>query len=299
MKNCFLFLLATSITFFSCQPGIDDIDPPQPEENDSIYISQVLELDTTYAPGIDTSQNTIYKYDASGRLSHVWFGEYMRGAVGAELTDDYYFFYNGTDTLPQKIVHLSGSKSSSTVLTLFKYDTAYIFYNNAGVIVRDSTVSADEDRVHTRTTVSTFTRITDGHYRTDKKMISANDVTTSYTNSHFVRSGGNLISSRDTAITEDGDTDMIIIADATYDDHPNPLLRTSLPYPTSSSGGILGESSRNNQIRWNGVYDYVAFKREYLEMYEFKYRADGYPTIRFTKDQLEPDIVRYYTYTKR
>ncbi|MET0464405.1 MAG: hypothetical protein ABW007_14665 [Chitinophagaceae bacterium] len=274
---------------------------PPPETNDSIYISQVIELDTMFTTGLDTAQHTIYKYDASGRLSYVWFGEYFRGVPGADLTDDYYYFYNGSDSLPYKIVNLAGSRGYSAGFTIGRYDTTYLFYNGAGIVIKDSVCSANEDQVYQSTTVSTFTRIDDGHYRIDRKKISATGVSTNYTNSHFVRVNGNLLSSKDTTFDFGSGINVVSIESLSYDSKPNPLLRTVLRYPTSTSyGNVLGESAVNNFTRWQARYEFTpSFGYDYLEIYEYKYRADGYPILRLTKDQVEPSLIRKYIYTKR
>ena len=298
MRFAFLTLAFVSITVFSCQPGVDDILPPV-ETNDSIYISRIVELDTLFPSGLDTSQHTTYKYDGSGRLSYAWFGEYFIGKAGAELTDDYYYFYNGSDSLPFKVVNISGSTGYSAGFTIYRYDTVFLFYNNAGVVVKDSLRSAGPDQVHDRTQVSTYTKINDALYRIDEKTITENDVTVSFTNCHLARVNGNLVSSKDTTYNQNG-INITSSELSVYDNHPNPLLRTALPYPTSRSHyNVFGESSINNLTRWQSRYDYgPSVGYDYLNIYEYKYRADGYPVIRFTKDQVEPSIIRKYIYTK-
>lgn len=294
MKIVFSFLIVSCVILFSCQAGIDDILPPQAQaENDSVYISKLTELDTLLPPGLDTIQNATFDYDASKRISHIFFAEY--GGQGPDLTDDYYYFYNGNDTLPYKIAHQSGSVANGP----FGFDTTFLFYTG-GVLIKDSIIEAASDQVYQRTTVSLFTKIADGHYRVDTRLMDGGEVYTSYTNSHFTLVGGNAVSLKDTTVSEGGN-DAISIEQSDYDNHPNPLKRVAAHYPTASAHyGLLNEISANNRIRWQGLFKYEgSFEENYLEVYEFRYRADGYPVARISKGgNAELSLKTIYSYKK-
>lgn len=75
------------------------------------------------------------------------------------------------------MVILAGSTGYAAGFTIYRYDTVYLFYNTAGVVVKDSVRSAGRDQVHNRTLVSTCTKINDALYRIDGKTTTENGVT--------------------------------------------------------------------------------------------------------------------------
>lgn len=297
MKTPFTLLLISSIILFSCQADPDDTLPPA-TTNDSIYISQLIEIDTLFEPGLDTSQKRVFSYDAAKRLTHFYFGEYFRGVAGADQMDDYYYFYNGNDTLPYKIENTFSTRDGQ----FRSYKTIFYYYNNQGVITKDSIVSEDENHQLRSTLVSNYIRIADGHYRVEQKYTEGVNVETGYIINRFTSAGGNITSIRDTTYPAHvNQSEGVFVEQLSHDNHPNPLARISLRYPSNEGGNDhTNIQSRNNVTRSDYVWEALGggWKEAEIIDYQFEYRKDGYPVIRREKTSLEPSCITKYTYTK-
>ncbi len=131
MRKLFFILTAAILCvpfFISCQK---EIDPSilTGAQNDSIYVSMVIELDTTLPSGQDTIWINRYYYDSQKRLWRVKEAEY--DATGQISADTIEYRYQGTQTTPANYRYLNGASGDSTV--------TYLTYSN-GFIVIDSTV---------------------------------------------------------------------------------------------------------------------------------------------------------------
>lgn len=297
MKKMIFTLIAFTPILFSCQTEPDDTLPPI-EINDSIYISQIATLDTLFESGLDTSQSTTYQYDAAKRITHIRFGEYFPGYPGADQTDDYYYFYNGNDTLPYKMEYVFSNRQMEPRI----YETTFLFYNEQGIITKDSVIKEYENHQYVSTLVSLYKKIAEGHYRVEHRLAKDGNEYTGYEIRRFTLSAGNVIESIDTVYSAEPNVSVPVTRElSAYDNHPNPVVRVMLRYPYTSGGHFaLNDLSRNNKIHSDLSYgspDEPFFER-YLEDYEFEYRKDGYPLVRREKTNLEPSVIDKYIYTK-
>jgi hypothetical protein len=289
-------LFISSVALFSCQPSVEDIIVPE-EANDSIYIRHVVEIDTLFPSGSDTSQSTTFFYDASKRLIRRTFGEYWIGAPdGPDEVENYEYAYNGADTLPYRIICAAGND----MVGIYRRDTTFLFYNTQGIVARDSVINSRGNGEIDEILVSNYIRIADGHYRIEKKLYKGNDITTGHMISRFTTVNGNQLSLRDTNRGPESWNHYVSVELATYDNHPNPIARTTIPYPMLSGHFSLhGEGSRNNMLTWKNTFEWEAGPgQNYDELFDYKYRADGYPVSMVDKLSPEPTIKRLYIYTK-
>src|SRR4029078_9855 len=98
MRKLFLTLFAAficSLFFISCQKEVSP-DILTGTQNDSIYISKIIELDTTKPSGSDTVWIDSYIYDAQKRLFRFKEAEY--DASGELWSDTVELHYQGSQT---------------------------------------------------------------------------------------------------------------------------------------------------------------------------------------------------------
>jgi hypothetical protein len=273
-----VFLLV--IGFSSCQKEIDWGTSGQ-VTNDSIYISQFVDLDTSFTPGLDTMDKTIFSFDTQKRIKAINIAIYTPGSPG--ITDIAWDerYYNGVDTLPYKIVCKFSGQT--------EIDTTFIFYVN-GRVVKDSTVSnASSSKLVALFNWLSSTRIYErnSHYDINNNVVQEDS---SYFNRVWISQ--NQINTADTtyglstiipAFFENIQSSAI-----QFDNNPNPLSKLSIGYPPD-----FGEYVGQPGLFWGG-YELSLLKNNFTIVtysnfypgsststitYSYKYRDDGYPLI--------------------
>jgi hypothetical protein len=120
---------ACAVAFISCQKEIDPSILTAPP-NDSIYVSRIIELDTTLPSGSDTVWINYYYYDSQKRLWRIKESEYDQ--TGEIWSDTLEYRYQGTQNLPVNYRYLDGNNPDSSV--------SYLKYSN-GFIILDSMIA--------------------------------------------------------------------------------------------------------------------------------------------------------------
>ena len=141
-------LLITVIGIISCQREVDDIFLPAPlPSNDSIYLKQYVEIDTTAARGVDTINKYDFSYDNANRISGYLLTEYIYSPV-LKIYSNVKYYYNGNSTLPYKTtMHIQEGN-------LIYLDTTFYTYSN-GNVLRDSIIfyrQNNQELLYTSTT---------------------------------------------------------------------------------------------------------------------------------------------------
>lgn len=133
----FTIFLSAALYLSSCQREVDGRLDAVVNANDSIYLSKYIELDTLNAPGLDTSTIGQYYYDSQKRLIQIAYIGFDSGTHTIDFKDNEYRFYTGNDTVPYKFVSYQEDIMQANTYT----DTNFLFYNNAGAIIKDSVMS--------------------------------------------------------------------------------------------------------------------------------------------------------------
>jgi hypothetical protein len=258
------------LLFYSCQREVSEIittPPPPPPTNpgaipDSMLIEKFIRLGF-YTD--DTIQVAVFEYDSKKRISKWVESDYYFGPVPDLRSQQ--FFYNGNDTLPNKIIYHYTDASSTYG------DTAYFKYAN-GIVIRDSTVSYN---------------LTNGrYYGTDIRAYTLNgsntflqtwstrppDMTTyvaGWSGTFFkTYQNGNITVQDDTTLYSSTYGDRLH-QEVTYDDKPNPL------YQLEARSPILNKYTyQKNNFKTLKTWDDPAILQSNYR-FTYTYRADGFP----------------------
>jgi hypothetical protein len=295
MKYIYSLLLSALVGCFviSCQREVEDDlpGPPTGSANDSILLAKYVEIDTTSPPGSDTITKFLYTYDSRKRIiKYVDIHYHFPGAfTGDTLYGEYY--YHGTDTLPYK-----ASYDINVASSFFTNDTTFYFYSN-GIVSRDSSMSwyhPPNISIGYRNTVTTYTRSGNNTLVRERTHYShaSTGVDDEWTATIFkTYNNGNITSQEDTSMLNTFFTGYKR-TDVTYDNHPNPFLKTDIPYAYS---GSIEYTGFNNPLT---VKDILGADEENYT-YSYQYRADGYPLIVRFVDLGDPtnNVKGFFIYT--
>ncbi len=291
MKQLIFSSLVITILFCACGKDSNDIlDPVAPVTNDSIYLSKVIALDTTKTAPFDTVYLAYYTYNNHKLLSHDFFEFASTGAATESTSND--FFYNGTDSMPFKLIQ--------TELLPLPVETYTHFFT-----YQPGTRNHTEDSiVHENAETLVVKRIFTGD-----SFESYTDLYTSSGQSHngpfyttIVKQNGNIVSQKDTI---NG-----IVAEqytCSYDNHPNPFYNiswynnTRIPSIYKTGADCFGPVNNVTEIDiTSGQFaGPPGFYSDYT--YTWTYRSDGYPIKGILRDNgsSSPDhlnkILYFYT----
>lgn len=262
MKNyltgCVALLLIT--VFSSCQKEVSDDGGGTSASNDSTYLSKYVILDTTYAPGLDTSSVFTFSYDNKKRLSGIYRISYLPGSHNIEYQSWEARFYGGDDAVPYKIAHKLEDPGFAEVET----DTLFLYYNGTGVVQRDTSVFYANGLLDTRIArVYNSTGAGKGTVET-KVYIDLNTIPVSSSIHRIINNtaSGNFNSARDSffVLRPAPEFAQLNQSDFLYDSKTNPFLQFMIPYPVHSSSNsyrhdLYGECftnpSRNNLLNFS------------------------------------------------
>jgi len=292
MKYTFILYccLAAIVYLTSCQKEIDWNIPPDPPPpipiNDSIYLKEYAELDTTLPSGSDTIYQQIYQYDAQKRVIQTIATFYGFGSPDVTSGN---FFYNGTDTLPYKYVFRFNDASDTYV------DTIFLSYDQ-GLVKIDSTIEYNQSNgqfsgirtlVYTAQGGNTFlqSRIYLNRAAINPVYAWSGLITKTYQN-------GNITVQNDTS------TSFIQFTgyghhEVRYDNKINPFYKVELPYPVLNRFKV----QRNNVLEERS-WDVPGTILRHLS-YNYIYRSDGRPVSVKVKDVQDPafEIKGVFLYT--
>ena len=281
-----LFFFALTISSCQQEPGVDFTPPPV---NDSAYLSMVVNIDTTYPAGADTSTMDIITYDAQKRVSRIDFYDYFLGTPGSgTLSNVFSFYYNGNDTLPYKVSEDWFGRSS------------FLFYEN-GIVVRDSMVFTDPGFLTFDKQIVTYTKLGGNRHRTVNNytlngvLVDTDTMYSVVTRNSF----GEILNEKDTVYKSAGMT--VLEFDLTYNTNPNPFLRLMVPYPVWGvdwSSPYAEWSLHNVASEYSFSRDESGAEQEIEYEMHYQYRADGYPILKREYDDFG-DMEKTYFYYKR
>lgn len=109
------FILACFL-FISCQKEVTEniIETPQPETSDSIYLDKIYEMYDD-GSGLDTQNIAVVRYDNLKRVTAI------ADSINTGSAANWYYFYNGTDTLPYKSIYTYGDALDTDSQVVFHY----------------------------------------------------------------------------------------------------------------------------------------------------------------------------------
>jgi hypothetical protein len=141
-------IIGTCILNTGCQKTTDASTPPPTGGGnggnpnpivDSNLISMFVITDTTKTVGNDTTQKNVYLYDTQKRLTSWSYYGYDNTGRNINYSEIKKLAYNGTDTLPYKIVTTVVTYSGGIANP--NSDSSYLFYNSDGSLSKLSKVS--------------------------------------------------------------------------------------------------------------------------------------------------------------
>jgi len=285
-----LFLGFLSLIIFSCQK---DKTPERRTENpqsDSTTLAMYVDLDTTKVSGSDTVEVQKYSYDNLKRLSKSYYIEYDDGVPGGLYLTD--LFYNGTDTLPFKIVETFYELPSGNA---DDPDIGYYFYKD-GKLTSDSVSHSNDPSVYyvNSYTYDNNTIISTNIYASTPPIISVDK--------HYqTKTNGNTTSQFDSSFVDgaySGSSEVIF--SASYDTKNNPfynLVSSSIDRIPSSIYALETYSEDMTSEKNNPVEIISGFHLKYV----YDYNPNGYPVVARVYDIEGPSqfwFKRVFIYTK-
>ncbi len=281
VATCLLF----SFTILSCQKGLEenDLDPPH---TDSIILTRVEIVDSTATAPSNKSIYTI-DYDNQGRMIANKYHFYNPFTAAIDSNYLINVTYTGNDTLPRTLNEFDKSSSPNPLDVSTWTDTRWYLYDAQGRVSRDSLYMiyrASNTDYHSSYVYEytyfadgfnekiTFVDITQGGgYETERRYFVQKD------------SRGNTLSQQ----YSDINSNVKVVEEFSYDDHPNPLYKTYLPhYPNVSmvmtAPLYLGnlQPQVNNFLTYRlTVYDLAtnAVTHSSSQQYSYVYKPNGYP----------------------
>ncbi len=278
-------------TIFSCQKEVDDfgavVNPPN-VVNDSIYLDKIYILEDL-GSGIDTQYIMTVSYDAQKRIV---------GWVQNELTSaafsSYNYYYNGSDSFPNKSLLIESDNSSLDSITKF------YTYDTNGRILKDSSYLkfTSGPIVTTRYLTFDYTYGGDKRYgRGKNETILPTPDTVNILDTVMLDASGNFLSSVRYNDDIGGTMQLISEASYTFDNKVSPFARQHIykAHQSSPSGETLFYDyfSFNNILSHveNNIFSGVTFDDDY----SYNYNSNNLPvkaTIVYGTDT----TFMYYTY---
>ena len=300
----FLLIITGSV---SCQKELNfDNSPFVPQVNDSIYVSQLVALDTNRL----SSRDTVYKYlayfDAQKRVTSEMLIEFNTSGL---LLDTFWIIkhnYNTGDSIPFK-----STFAFNEFMTSASFDTGY--YTYASTVNRELAYDSMTSRgvppssayFNQRAAVYQYaTDLIQVYYRYyDNNVFTGNDTLIV----HHNKTNGNIVSQQDTLgyVPTSGFYSQAHHYTMTYDSKINPLHRLNFNFPyLDFTIPFLVNNVQGNNVTEVDTKEIYPFTPNYIwhYQYSYKYRDDGYPLEIIAKDLSSTVPIGYnkikYYYTK-
>jgi hypothetical protein len=225
-----IFLCAATVfVFASC--GREPL-PVYPPVIPNIQLQQYLEIDSVTGVAPDTSTIVKFEYDVLKRLATLNTFYSTDSADQLLHYEKFIYQYNGTDTLPAKMVYIfrEGNATDSTV----QQDTSYYTYNTLGKLLTDSTSRNHSSSFGSSHSYTKRKYNYSGNYFIIYKAEENNgSINETYDSVAVDISGNNMnsLSSQSYSLPDSmplfGFTSSFV-----YDNNPNPFRKTPALYPT-------------------------------------------------------------------
>ncbi|MBS1926200.1 MAG: hypothetical protein JST57_09370 [Bacteroidetes bacterium] len=263
-------------TLFSCQKEIsfeNGTNPtPTPPNNDSIYISKIVGLDTSKVAPLDTVYKYLLGYDISKRIQTAIMIDYNNTGIPVDTSWNLKYYYATSDTLPSKITAIGYSSFYDTVF--YSYDTpTRNLISDSSVEISFNPPSSNIDALVYK--YSYFPNwITTIEKRYSNNLLQSLDTYKVY----LTKQNNNIVYQLDTLQTTF--QDFIETFTVSYDSKPNPIktVINSVPYYTFDNEYLLYGSSNNileiNNVRQNSLGSSVEHYK-----YTYEYNQLGYPKV--------------------
>jgi hypothetical protein len=285
MKIILTVVLVTlsSIVIFSCQKEVHDNITRRINQNpnDSVLLSEYIELNTTMPSGLDTLLKIVYTYDAEKRLK----GYFLSDGVDYQTVE---VFYSGAEIFPYKTVSFW-----SNFADVYR-DTIFYSYTN-GLVSKDSMIE--------------YNNGTNQLFSIEARMFSAigNNSVIQFRR-YLTRGSPPDYEANGTVFKTYQNENIVVQDDSTYstigfaydkhqevkyDNKINPFYK-ALPihYPILYYWLIAQPNNPIENISWeNPGY------QEHL-IYSYSYRQDGYPISVKVIDQVSDSWNGLFFYTK-
>lgn len=273
-----------TLVLASCQkelsPEGGSVLPP-PVTGNSIYLAQYLEIDSIPGSGPDTTTVLKMEYDAQHRLVLLSAFNSATASVTLAFYEKYHYQYNGSDTLPSRVIYELREEDATTNLNTAR-DTSYYTYNAAGKVILDSasrnhSSSMGASRYFTKSEYSYFNgffviKKTDNDGGTINQSLDSVFVTIGNNNNLAALRSANY-SLPDTMFDYDYNSSF------SYDNHPNPFYRPAL-YATiplfEFESTAVALFQKNNPVSISQTSSYSGPSTENIT---YTYNANGYPAV--------------------
>lgn len=280
-----LSFILLSVQLFSCQREVEDIFS-QRVTADSSFLQRVVQLDTSFASGLDTIAIIQFSYDSRKRLvltRTTWFDRGTHNLLDSARESRY---YNGNDTFPYRVI----SQDNYAAGDVYD-DTLNLYYSAAGIVQNDSIVSYS-NHVRSRIEASLYTPAGTNRFRTTRKKYDGNTgllLGTDTVLSMNTFTGANLADYSDSIYYNSAGTlDEVYHTTSTFDTQFNPYNRFVIPYPLYGeyllSDNALAFNwqppSVNNPL--TKVFTHIITGSAPVTaaaQFQYQYNAAGYPVL--------------------
>ncbi len=284
MKHSFFFIscLFTTFLLFSCKKDADTSNLINPA--DSIYLNKVLVLE-----GSSVIISRKFSYDQQKRVVSIIDSLYNLSA--ADIKNEYYYYYNGSDTLPFKMIRKETDLTQNEVYT----NTSFYTFNSQGLKVKDSTIVADPlpsppyseitNLVHGAGTIYSL-----GSYNNSSNPHSFRDTA-------ILNVQGNISSAKSWS-NASGTWELGKENTISYDNKVNPFYKLNIYRSMIQSSGTLDDvinmAAANNILSYREFYPQGGFSWDVAVNYT--YNSNNMPIQAVAN--LDGDIVSFqFTYT--
>jgi len=270
----FCIALLTLACFISCNKSDSPTPPAPPAATDTTTLVKFVTIDSTQTAPFDTASICKFDYDNAKRVTKISILAYNTVSRLLQTVVTLTYSYAGTDTLPYRYFEYNRPLNSTFTLD-WNHELSY---DAQGRMVRDSSNEV----------ASAYTNV-----YTDKYIYTA----TQFTDSAFSYLPTTSASGRKTFLTKDGSNNIIkqvpenstTATEIVYDNHLNPLYKTSVGYPYLMNStylcffsGVNITVQKNNFTKVStNTYDAAGttILNSYNKNFNITYKANGQPSV--------------------
>lgn len=276
----------------ACQADVDEIleeSPPDPTTGDSTVLEKIVVLDTTAVSGLDTVLIAKFQYDDLERIETLEIIERPEPwRNDTDLITRQNFHYTGDAPYPDEMEDLAMEAGQF-------YVANHHYYQYAGdLLVYDSSITTLHGGIN-YTTAKDSRVFKEGRFLVEERSYDAGGTLnfTRHSSNIVQRQDGNLIYELDTTFVGNYVSEKF----STFDSHPNPLKKVTLPYISHSlfyydNLDFQLHHNSNNLIQREYISGWNA-SGQFTRRYHFTYRNDGYPLTR-VEERYEKKIFFHY-----
>lgn len=264
---------ATFLIFASCQKEFSSSNRPATPliPGDSTLLVKYYEIDSIPGEQPDTSLIVKFTYDDAGRLTENYVVFSNDPVANSNLFELNQYFYNGTDTLPNKYTYLSMEGASPD--NLFK-DTFFYAYNSAGNVIADSILTYNG-------TNPLYSWRNGYEYQTGYIIRTLTDTSNRIDTIYQTYQNSNLTSQANTR-HDPNIGDNLYSFTYSYDNHPNPFYITAYVktrFIADYEDDSYSTPQKNNPLSGSQSFTSGGMVSTNDIQYSYIYKANGYPSL--------------------